>query len=225
MDIIFTVPVGLCIKGKMWTGQATTFTDRCPKCGRIGVVSAAQNDKRIMVHRGRVTGDLLEGIDYCEFVMPTPLPPRHDHHIENYGRLMEDPSNREDQNFSNYPTSRVVAIFDGKAEVDTACAALTSAGFSDDMIEVFCGQEGAHELDLQGEWHDYLQHVKRRLQHFMLMQGLAMDRYEKALLLGQCVIQVHTDSDSRELAHEILKSSGGHFINFYGQLIKEVLEP
>ena len=73
-----TVPVGLYIKGRMWTGQATTFTERCPKCGRIGVVSAAQNDKRIMVHRGRVTGDMLEGIDYCELTIPTPLPPRHD---------------------------------------------------------------------------------------------------------------------------------------------------
>ena len=78
-----TVPAGLCIKGKMWTGQATTFTERCPKCGRIGVVSATQNDKRIMVHRGRVTGDMLEGIDYCELMIPTPLPPRHDRHIEN----------------------------------------------------------------------------------------------------------------------------------------------
>jgi hypothetical protein len=79
-----TVPAGLCIKGKMWTGQATTFTERCPKCGRNGVVSATQNDKRIMVHRGRVTGDMLEGIDYCELMIPTPLPPPHDRHIENY---------------------------------------------------------------------------------------------------------------------------------------------
>ena len=66
-----TVPAGLCIKGKMWTGDATTFTERCPKCGRIGVVSTTQNDKRIMVHRGRVTGDMLGGIDYCELMIST----------------------------------------------------------------------------------------------------------------------------------------------------------
>jgi hypothetical protein len=66
-----TVPADLCIKGKMWTGDATTFTERCPKCGRIGVASATQNDKRIMVHRGRVAGDMLEGIVYCEFVIST----------------------------------------------------------------------------------------------------------------------------------------------------------
>jgi hypothetical protein len=85
-----TVPGGLCIKGKMWTGQATTFTERCPKCGRIGVVSVTQNDKRVMVHRGRVAGDVLEGIDYCEFMTPTPLPPLDDRRIKNDGRLMED---------------------------------------------------------------------------------------------------------------------------------------
>jgi hypothetical protein len=63
--------------------------------------------------------------------------------------------------------------------VDTACAALTSAGFTNDMIEVFCGLEGEHGLDLKGELHGYLHHVKRKLQHFMLAQGLAMDRYEQ----------------------------------------------
>jgi hypothetical protein len=68
-----TVPVGLCIKGHIWTGQSTTFTALCPKCGRNGVISAMQDDKRIIVHRGRVTGDMLEGIDYCEVLISRPL--------------------------------------------------------------------------------------------------------------------------------------------------------
>ena len=62
-----TVPVGLRIQGHIWTGQATTFTAVCPNCGRIGVVSVMQAHKRIIVQRGRVIGDRLEGIDYCEF--------------------------------------------------------------------------------------------------------------------------------------------------------------
>jgi hypothetical protein len=90
---------------------------------------------------------------------------------------------------------------------------------------VFCGLEGEHDLDLKGESLGYLQHIKRKLQHFMQMQGLAMDRYERALLAGHCVIQVRTDFNSHEQAHEILRSSDGHFINFYGQFTKEVLEP
>lgn len=93
------VPVGLCIKGKMWTGQTTTFTERCPKCGRIGVASATQNDKRVMVHRGRVAGDMLEGIDYCELMTPTPLPPLDDRHIKDNGRVMEDGPSKVDTAF------------------------------------------------------------------------------------------------------------------------------
>ena len=64
-----TVPSGLHIKGKIWTGQATTVTALCPKCGRIGVVSVKQHDKQIIVHRGRATGQRLQGIDYCELLI------------------------------------------------------------------------------------------------------------------------------------------------------------
>ena len=63
------VPVGLRVEGRIWKGLAATVTALCPKCGRIGVVSGTQDDKRIAVHRGRVTGDWLVGIDYCEFLI------------------------------------------------------------------------------------------------------------------------------------------------------------
>ena len=138
---------------------------------------------------------------------------------------MENVPSKEEKEFPSYITSKVVAIIDDKAQVETACAALTSAGFTNDMIEVFCGLEGEHDLDLKGESHGYLHHLKRKLVHFMQMQSLAMDRYERALLTGHCVIQVHTDSNSWKQAHEILKSSSGHFIYFYGQLTNELLEP
>jgi hypothetical protein len=74
-----TVPVGLRVEGRIWTGHATTVTALCPKCGRIGVVSVRQDDYRITVHRGRVTGNWLVGIDYCEFLISVPLLARHDH--------------------------------------------------------------------------------------------------------------------------------------------------
>ncbi len=64
-----TVPLGLRIEGHIWTGQATTFTALCPKCGRVGVISALQHNKRIMVHQGRATGNRLEGTDYCELLV------------------------------------------------------------------------------------------------------------------------------------------------------------
>lgn len=64
-----TVPSGLRIEGQIWTGQATTVTALCPKCGRIGVLAVEHRDKQIVVHRGSATGDKLQGIDYCEFLI------------------------------------------------------------------------------------------------------------------------------------------------------------
>ena len=67
-----TLPSGLPIEGQIWTGQATTFTALCPKCERIGVMSAMHHDKRIMVHQGRATSNRVEGIDYCELFISRP---------------------------------------------------------------------------------------------------------------------------------------------------------
>jgi hypothetical protein len=68
-----TVPSGLRIEGQIWTGQATTFTALCPKCGRIGVSSTLLYDKLIMVHQGRATGNRIDqGTDYCELLTSMP---------------------------------------------------------------------------------------------------------------------------------------------------------
>lgn len=68
-DIDYTnVPLGLCIEGQIWTGQNTTFTALCPKCGRTGVTSTIQHNKQIVVHRGRANGNKLEGIEFCRIV-------------------------------------------------------------------------------------------------------------------------------------------------------------
>jgi hypothetical protein len=61
-----TVPIGLWVVGKLWTGQATRSTATCPSCGRIGVISAFELGKRVIVHIGRVAGNRLVGIDYCD---------------------------------------------------------------------------------------------------------------------------------------------------------------
>ena len=61
-----TVPIGWWVVGKLWTGQPTRSTATCPSCGRVGVISAFEHGKRVMVHTGRVAGNTLTGIDYCE---------------------------------------------------------------------------------------------------------------------------------------------------------------
>ena len=65
---------GLRIEGFLWTGQPTTFTARCPKCGRIGIASVPHNGEGLMVHRGCANADRLEGIDYCRFPISSSPP-------------------------------------------------------------------------------------------------------------------------------------------------------
>jgi hypothetical protein len=132
---------------------------------------------------------------------------------------------KERKEFVDYNTNKVVGIIDDKARADTACMALISAGFTDDMIEVFCGLEGEHDLDLRGRSHGVIDHMNRIFHHVRLMEGRSMDRYEQALLAGQCVIQVYmSDSESQDKAHQIIKSNGGHYINGYGFWAMELFE-
>jgi hypothetical protein len=138
---------------------------------------------------------------------------------------MEHTSQKARKGSLDYRTHKVVGIIDDKAQADAARVALISVGFTDDMIEVFCGLEGERDLDLRGESHGVLDHVNRVLHHVLWMEGLNMDRYEQALLAGQCVIQVYTtDSHASEQAHEIIKSHSGHYIHVYGFWETERLE-
>lgn len=60
--------IGMRIEGKLLTGQATDRTTRCPKCGRVGLLSNSERGKQprqIVIHAGRVIDGLLEGIDSC----------------------------------------------------------------------------------------------------------------------------------------------------------------
>jgi hypothetical protein len=66
-----SVPVGLVIQGHLWTGQEASSTAMCPKCGRIGVISSGASAHQIIVHSGRIDGDMLIGTDYCSLERDT----------------------------------------------------------------------------------------------------------------------------------------------------------
>lgn len=56
---------GVLVEGKLWNGQKTESSVRCPQCGRIGVSSNGELQDRIIIHTGQVSGEVLSGIDYC----------------------------------------------------------------------------------------------------------------------------------------------------------------
>ena len=140
--------------------------------------------------------------------------------------LMEVTPNKKRRGFHEFGTSKVVGVIDVKANADAALSALTSIGITDATVEVFCGLEGERNLDLKGESHGLLDHISRIFEHARLVDGSHMDRYEKELLAGHCVIHVYTtDSEAREQAKDLLKASGAHFINAYTAWTTEVLVP
>src|SRR5215831_9512915 len=61
-----TLNEGVAVEGHMADGTPIESTARCPKCDRIGVVSLRHEGPRVIVHRGLVSGNRLEGIDYCK---------------------------------------------------------------------------------------------------------------------------------------------------------------
>jgi hypothetical protein len=60
-----TVPADVIVEGDLWTGQSTASTAICPKCGRVGLSSRGKS-RKVIVHSGRIEGDTLVGIDYCD---------------------------------------------------------------------------------------------------------------------------------------------------------------
>ena len=138
---------------------------------------------------------------------------------------MQDTFNRERAEIVDFCTSKVIGIIDERDQVESALRALLAAGFAERLIEVFCSLEGEHELDLRGEYHGFWHRFKSKLHHFQLLEERQLDAYENALLAGCCVVQVHTNPFCWKDAHQVLKSSGVRFINFYGQLTTQTLEP
>lgn len=57
---------GVPVEGRLSNGIEVDSTVRCPKCGRIGVITEEHRGWQRIVHRGFVHREILEGLDYCE---------------------------------------------------------------------------------------------------------------------------------------------------------------
>ena len=127
-------------------------------------------------------------------------------------------------NFIGYPTNRVVGTFDDEGEALAAVDELASAGF-DKSCSAYCGTSGASRLDSNAKDRRPLAWLSRALHHLDSMETAQMDRYERELLDGHCLVMVEAaDIDRRARALEILRSHGGHFINYYGRWVIETLQ-
>ena len=125
----------------------------------------------------------------------------------------------QDENFIINPTDYLFGIIDDPEVAETGLKALVSAGFSPDHVRVFHGERGVRQIDATGVEHGRLARLIRWRQSTTPMRQHA-ERYEQAVRDGHCVVAVHARNlEARELARQILKRHGGHFINFYGRWV------
>ena len=133
----------------------------------------------------------------------------------------------EKSDFIPYPTNKVVGIIDDARDAQAALHDLREAGFTDSQIRVLTGKEGAHRIDPRGDQHGLLAHMLRSTQKALGDYEIQhATRHEEEMLAGHFGIGVAIhDKGDFDKALKILKSHHGHFINFYGALIMEMLKP
>ena len=132
-----------------------------------------------------------------------------------------------DSEFTFNPTNKVVGIIDDPGDTKTALEDLRTAGFTADEVELLTDDEGAQRVDMS-DARQVLVHIFRSTQKppaYYDAPGL-LKRIEEELLAGHYFVAVAAgDGEARERVHKLLKSHGGHFINFYGRWAAEGLEP
>ena len=142
---------------------------------------------------------------------------------------MDPTSDREaNSRFVFNPTNKVIGIIDDAGEARAALRDLRAAGFTTEQLEVLTNEEGTQRIGLTGEEREVSVHIigsNEKPEAYYDAPGL-IKQIEQELKAGHYGIGIGpTDSEARERVHEILKSHGGHFINYYGKWMAEALEP
>jgi len=130
--------------------------------------------------------------------------------------------------FTFDPTNKVVGSIDGADDAKDAMRDLRAVGFAANEVELLTDQEGARRIGISGEGHEVVVHVFDSTQRVPAFYDapVIVRRVEEELRASHYLIGVVAkEKEARERVREILKSHGGHFINFYGRFAAESLEP
>ena len=130
--------------------------------------------------------------------------------------------------FTFDPTNKVVGSIDAAGDAKDALVDLTAAGFTEKEVELLTNEDGAARINMSGEGDKAMVHVYDSTQKVPAFYDapVIVRRVEQELRASHYLIGVVAkDNEARERVREILKSHGGHFINFYGRFAAEALEP
>jgi xanthine/CO dehydrogenase XdhC/CoxF family maturation factor len=131
--------------------------------------------------------------------------------------------------FAFDPTGKVVGIINDAGDAEAALGDLRAAGFRAGELHLLVAEEAAGRIGTGGgggqEVTVRVFRPTQRVPAFYDAPVIAR-RVEQELRDGHYLIGVAArDTGARARARDILKSRGGHFINFYGPLAAEALEP
>ena len=138
---------------------------------------------------------------------------------------MREAKQNEVRELLRYPAHRVVGIIDSPTALQQALAALQRAGIAQEDIKVFSGEEGIRVIDPRGKQHGLLDRLIRVVQSFLSEEGEHMERYDEELRAGHYLVIVAADNRTKDRIAEILKQHGGHFMDYYDELVIEHLVP
>jgi hypothetical protein len=126
--------------------------------------------------------------------------------------------------FAMYPLYKVVSIFEDSDKVDAAIKELTEHGFKKEDIETYCGVEGKKNLHFHGSRKGKLASLIRTIQH-LGPERTYLDRYEKHLSDGRCMIAVSVDNKERkETAARLLHHHTNERVTYFGLLTADEIK-
>ena len=120
---------------------------------------------------------------------------------------------------------RLLAVLDAPDAVAAARRALVAAGIPEDRLEVLTGDEGAAAFDASGGRTGRRARALRSVQFTLMDQMPDFAYYEAAARLGRFVLSVKPRGEPEmRRAVDVLRASGGHFINYFGTFTTEEFE-
>lgn len=136
---------------------------------------------------------------------------------------MTEDNSKNKNSFVATPLDNLIGVFHDAAELDTAVLELKNAGFPEQALRSFVGEEGIREMDFDGSGHGIGAELLRYLQHIG-PDRTYLERYEKYMRDGDALLMVHApEKESRMSAAEILRKHSAHRVTFFGPLtIEEV---
>ena len=126
--------------------------------------------------------------------------------------------------FLAYPMYKVVSVFTDPGEVAAAVDELHANGFTDDVIEAFCGWQGLKSQTFKGTkpgvWESFVHAAKH-----VGPERTYLERYEKHLQDGDCMVMVRVAKKAqKELAAEILHRHTQERVTYFGLLMADEIK-